>query len=78
MAECRYYNVAGHSFSVEAEEELFRLMTNYEPFLIKEEESGERLFDLTVGEVDLTGEQTHVFTDTSDDDMPRIEVAPMW
>ena len=74
MAERRYYNVAGHSFSVEAEEALFRLMTNYEPFLIPASEAGETLFDLTVGEVDLTGERTHVFTDTSDDDMPRIEV----
>ena len=74
MAERRYYNVAGHSFSVEAEEALFRLMTNYEPFLIPASEAGETLFDLTVGEVDFTGERTHVFTDTSDDDMPRIEV----
>lgn len=77
MAERRYYRVAGHSFSVEAGEHLFALMTNYQPFRIGAEEAGETLFDLTVGSVPTEGEKTHVFTDTSDDDMPRIEVYRM-
>ena len=62
---------------MEAGEHLFALMTNYQPFRIGAEEAGETLFDLTVGSVPTEGEKTHVFTDTSDDDMPRIEVYRM-
>lgn len=42
----RHYLVAGHRFSVTADEEMFGLMTNYEPFL---SESGDTIFTLTVG-----------------------------
>lgn len=48
-------------------------MSNYQPFETKEEPE-ETIFDLTVGDVDLSEEKTQVFTDTSDDDMPRIEI----
>ena len=30
--DTRYYKVAGHQFSVSGEEEVFLLMSNYEPF----------------------------------------------
>lgn len=74
MAQRRYYRVAGHSFSVTAEETVFAQMNNYLPFQT-EETDAETVFDLTVGgDMDLSGEKTHVFTDTSDDDMPRIEI----
>jgi len=43
MRETRYYQVAEHAFSVSAETEFFSLMTNYEPFEVKQ---GDRLFDL--------------------------------
>ena len=73
MAQRRYYRVAGHLFSVTAEEFVFAQMSNYQPFET-EETTDETVFDLTVGDVDLSEEKTHVFTDTSDDDMPRIEI----
>jgi hypothetical protein len=41
----RYYQVAGHSFIVTAEENIFGLMTNYEPFAC---DGGETVFTLTV------------------------------
>lgn len=75
MAERRYYRVADFLFSVDAEKEVFSLMTNYEPFLVENtDEKG--IFQLSVVErleMDDTNKE-HVFTDTSDDDMPRIEV----
>ena len=43
MRETRYYQVAEHAFSVSAETEFLALMTNYEPFEVKQ---GDRLFDL--------------------------------
>lgn len=43
MRETRYYQVAEHAFSVSGESEFFSLMTNYEPFEVKQ---GDRLFDL--------------------------------
>ena len=36
MRETRYYQVAEHAFSVSAETEFFSLMTNYEPFEVKQ------------------------------------------
>jgi len=35
----RYYKVAGHVLSVTAGEDIFALMTNYEPFTIQGESS---------------------------------------
>lgn len=72
MAQRRYYRVAGHYFSVTAEESVFAQMSNYQPFETKNADE-DTVFDLTVGDVDLSEEKTHVYTDVSDDDMPRIE-----
>ncbi len=73
MAECRHYRVAGFGFSIEAEQSYLDLLTNYAPFRVAEKED-DYLFHMTVGAVDLEGEKEHIFTDQSDDDMPRIEV----
>ena len=35
MMETRYYKVAGHMIGVSGEAEVFKLMTNYEPFAIR-------------------------------------------
>jgi len=78
MAQCRYYRVAEHVFSVEAPEALFARMTNYEPFLIPQDEVPQDglLFSLKVMQEQWQEVATvPVFTDTSDDDMPRIEVS---
>lgn len=72
MEKRRYYTVAGHAFSVTCNEALHALMTNYVPFLT--EPTDDTIFDLSVGEVCTDGARKHVFTDSSDDDMPRIEV----
>lgn len=71
------YIVAGQRFVIEAAEHLMEPMANYAPFA-SDETSAQALFTLRVKEVDEI-EATHptwrtVFTDTSDDDMPRIEV----
>lgn len=39
MQQTRYYQVAGHIFGVTAEEDIFGLMTNYEPFATQNGES---------------------------------------
>ena len=73
MVTSRNYRVAGFEFSISAEQETLALLTNYEPFAFTEPMQ-QPIFQLTIGKVDVSGEQTHVFTDSSDDDMPRIEV----
>jgi len=72
MEQRRHYRVADHLFSIQAETDLLDMLTNYAPFLTTDE--GGEVFNLSVGEVALPEDRIHVFTDTSDDDMPRIEV----
>ena len=72
MAQSRYYRVADHLFSVTAEESVFEQMTHYLPF--ETQTTGDTVFDLTVGPLNLNQTPEHVFTDSSDDDMPRIEI----
>ena len=43
--ETRYYEVAGHRFCVSGEEDVFTLMSNYEPFACAD---GETVFALDV------------------------------
>ena len=73
MAECRYYRVAGLDFSITAEAEPLALLTNYAPFSIDAPYACDLLFDLRIGDAG-TVQAEPVFTDTSDDDMPRIEI----
>lgn len=58
---------------------LLAQMTNYEPFGITQELDTEPIFTLMVEQNGLLNEEQrsvypHVFTDNSEDDMPRIEV----
>ena len=74
------YCVAGHSFQVESSNEmLLAQMTNYEQFGITQELDTEPIFTLKVEQNGLLSMEQrevylHVFTDNSEDDMPRIEV----
>ena len=74
------YCVAGHSFQVESSNEmLLAQMTNYEPFGVDQALDTEPIFALKVEQNGLLSMEQrevypHVFTDNSEDDMPRIEV----
>ena len=76
----RGYCVAGHNFQVESSnEQLLALMTNYEPFSVDPKLDAELIFVLKVEQNGLLCDEQrsayqHVFTDNSEDDMPRIEV----
>ena len=71
----RYFQVAEHCFSISATPEQFSLLPNYEPFLV--DESAQTCMFITRVHTDerpsLENWQ-HVFTDSSDADMPRIEM----
>lgn len=73
-----YYRVAGHLFAVESSNDaLLALLSNYEPF--RESAHDSTIFTLRIEQNGLlTDEQRatyqHVFTDNSEEDMPRIEV----
>jgi len=74
MVERRDYSVADFHFAISAEPDTLALLTNYEPFLTAAP-ADDLLYHLTLGEVAVKEEdKKSVFTDTSDDDMPRIEV----
>ena len=74
------YCVAGHNFQVESSnEQLLAHMVNYEPFTVGLAPNTEPIFVLNVEQNGLLDEEQrsayqHVFTDNSEDDMPRIEV----
>lgn len=67
------FRVAEHTFAIEATAEQFARLDNYDPFEVAD---GEPLFVLHVSDEAYreTDEYTKVFVDSSDDDMPRIEV----
>lgn len=75
----RYYQVADFVFAIDAAEDLFAWLPNYVPF-----ESGEwrvesresDLFTLHVKDeaIPATEGWEHIYTDQSDDDLPRIEM----
>ena len=75
MVESRYYRVADLVFSIKADATHFALMDNYAPFATEPTE--DCLFALTVGDVPDAPDAELFFTDTSDDDMPRIELYRM-
>ena len=70
----QYYNVADHVFSIEAPEQVLALLTNYAPFKINPVEQA--LFAIEVHEspVPSTEDWNLLYTDRSDEDMPRIEM----
>ena len=75
-----YYRVADHIFAVEyTNATLPSLLTNYEPFLADTDLPNEAIFVLRIEQSNLLSEQQrtaykHIFTDQSEEDMPRIEV----
>ena len=75
MIQTRTYRVGEHPFAIEAEEKSFALLPNYAPFE-SEKQAAEPVFTLHVSETELpsTDDWKHVYTDKSDDDMPRIEM----
>ena len=73
-----FYRVAEHLFAVEcADNSLFERMINYEPFRV--ETHGTTIFTLRIEPNGLLRDEQrasykHIFTDNSEEDMPRIEV----
>lgn len=75
----KFYRVAEHIFSVEAPESVYALMTNFAPFEVPQQTDYKQLFSLTVHEPQaelpsLSSDCQTVYTDTSEDDMPRLEI----
>ena len=70
----QYYQVADFVFGIEAAEAQLAQLPNYTPFLVPA--CSDPLFMIRVCEqaAPATDDWTHVYTDTSDDDMPRIEM----
>lgn len=73
MIETQLYNVADHVFGFRMEDRVLAQLTNYEPFKVSQ---GDPLFTITMVDEPMASPENlnHYFTDTSDDDMPRIEV----
>lgn len=72
-----YYQVADFIFGIEAKEEQIAQLTNYAPFAIPDSsDQPSALFNIRVMETPIPSAEKweHVYTDTSDDDMPRIEM----
>ena len=69
-----HYCVAAHNFSIAAQPEHFDLLSNYTPFLVQEASS--LLFSLQLHQAPLPSSEGWelVYTDRSDEDMPRIEM----
>lgn len=67
------YKVAGFYFAIDMSESEHNLLTNYEPFAVNSN-SEELLFSLTIDQNYSAPIEEKVFTDSSDDDMPRIEI----
>lgn len=82
MEGCRDYRVADFIFSIEAPLAVLEMMSNYEPFVVNNlsaEEREKAAFRLTVRQDSdafhaALPECTHIFTDSPDENMPRIEV----
>ena len=73
------FRVAEHIFSVEAPESVYALMVNYAPFEMTQMPDGKLLFALTVHAPQaelpaLAPDCQTVYTDTAEDDMPRLEI----
>ena len=71
-----YYSVADHLFAIEASAAQEALLTNYAPFRFSQEGPCAPLFTIHVQDASMPSADgwEHVYTDTSDEDMPRIEM----
>ena len=72
----QYYQVADFYFAIEAENAYFAPLTNYAPFLSALPENESPLFTIRVMDALMPSSEgwEHLYTDRSDDDMPRIEM----
>lgn len=70
------YRVADFGFAIEATEEQIKQLTNYAPFATELAEQEDFLFTIRVHDEPMPSPEgwEHVYTDTSDEDMPRIEM----
>ena len=69
------YCVAGHRFAIEAKEELFTQLINYAPFSTDQSDASHVfIIHMTEDEIPSSAGWEHVYTDVSDNDMPRIEM----
>ena len=69
------YKVGDHVFAIEAKSDQLDLLTNYAPFLLEENvQSHMFVIHVNDGEMPSADGYEHVYTDKSDDDMPRIEM----
>ena len=75
MMNTRYYCVADHLMAITAPEKAFEVLSNYAPFEIPEP-TGEVLLHISVSDEAMPSSESweHVYTDRSDEDMPRIEM----
>ena len=75
MIQAKTYNVGEHLFTMEGEEAIFSQLSNYTPFETVQI-GGTHVFIIHVMNEPLPSSEgwKHVHTDTSDDDMPRIEM----
>lgn len=71
----KYYLVGDHRFALCATAEQLAQLTHFEPFNVPQNEE-EPLFRIRITDAPLpsTDGWTHVYTDRSDEDMPRIEM----
>ena len=69
------YLVGDHLFAIQAEEDKFSLLSNYAPFET-DENGSTHVFIIRVKDEPMPSTETfeHVYTDRSDEDMPRIEM----
>ena len=70
----RYYKVAEQIFGIEAAERYFELLDNYAPFEVAAAEAVRFTIAVKEGPISSAEGWQNVYTDTSDEDMPRIEL----
>ena len=71
----KHYNVADHLFAIEAKENIFALLSNYTPFET-DQIGATHVFIIHAEDAPLYAAEgwESVYTDRSDEDMPRIEM----
>ena len=74
----QYYRVGAHVFAIDATPEHFAQLPNYAPFRIDRpvDETEKPVFVIRVHDESMPSVEgwEHIYTDRSDDDMPRIEM----
>ena len=75
LYQTKYYHVGEHLFAIEAKESIFSLLSNYAPFET-DELGATHVFIIHVEEEPMCAAEgwESVYTDRSDEDMPRIEM----